>query len=79
MATITVTNTGVAVGDGTKPINLLPLPSQNLYYAFGATLPTEWISVTPTADPWTFSSDMGKLWLKTSRAESVDITYFEGV
>lgn len=78
MATISITTTGVAVGDGTKTINFLPLPSQNLHYAFGETLPTEWIPIAATLEPWTFAVDMGKLWLKTSNTESVTIKYFIG-
>lgn len=79
MATISITTTGVAVGDGTKTINFLPMPSQNLHYAFGASLPTEWIPIATTLEPWTFAADMGQLWLKTSNTESVTVKYFLGV
>ena len=77
MATITLTTTPQAVGDGTKMV--VCEPAQGVVFGFGATAPSEWIKMHMTTSPYTFSTAAGKVWMRTESVDSVELTYFEGV
>ena len=81
MANVTVTNTPVPVGDGTKNVFVLP-PKEPYMYGFGNN-PTIWVLQNDLTKPTEFGTAYGQLNLRTvstdNSASSISIEYILGV
>ena len=69
---ITVTDSAISVGDGTKMV-LMTSPEKFLY-GFGASEPVVWHLAQQQDAPWVFSTDFGKLWVKSYNDTPYQIT-----
>lgn len=74
---MTVTPSGIGIGDGTAAV-LITSPEKFLY-GFGVSAPTVWHLAQQQDDVWVFSTDFGKLWVKSYNDASYEVVVSIGV